>query len=125
MEVKQDEMLKIIGMGTGTANSITLGALAEMQNARRVVLQTDRVPAADFLKSYGIDFETIDDVYSTAQDFDELCELAADKIEEGVFCVLGSISSNLIAQEVIKKHPAVSYTHLDVYKRQIIYWNQL
>lgn len=98
-------MLKIIGMGIGTAESLTLGALNEMKNAGKVVLQTERVPVADFLRSCKIEFETIDDIYSIAQDFDELCCLTAKKIDEGVFCVLGSVASNLIAQEVIKRHP--------------------
>ena len=98
-------MLTVIGMGIGTVESITLGALTAMEQAEKVVLQTDRVPAAQFIKNYGIEYETIDDIYAEAEDFDELCELAAERINEGVFCVMGSISSNLIAQAVIAEHP--------------------
>ncbi len=98
-------MLKIIGIGTGSPESITMGAVAEISKADRVILQTDRVPVADFLKDMGISFETIDDIYAEAEDFDELCELAAEKVDNGVFCVLGSISSNLIARAVLESHP--------------------
>lgn len=108
-------MLKIVGMGIGNPESITLGALTAMESAQKVFLQTDRVPAADFLRKYGIKFDTIDDLFNEAEDFDELCDMAAERIDGGVFCVLGGVASNLIAQAVMKRHgeceiiPGVSF----------------
>lgn len=98
-------MLKIIGIGTGMPQSMTVGAMAEISKADKVVLQTSRVPVADFIRDMGVEFETIDDIYSQAEDFDELCDMAAEKIDDGVFGVMGSVASNLIAQAVLKRHP--------------------
>lgn len=98
-------MLKIISVGTGTPDTLTLGALGEISRAEKVVLQTDKVPVAEFLKEYGIKYETIDDIFEAAEDFDELLRLVSKRVEEGVFCILGDVFGNLIAQEVLKNHP--------------------
>ena len=64
--------MKIIGIGIGAAESLSLGAWEQMRAAGQLVLQTGRIPLADWLREQGICFETLDAFYEQAEDFEEL-----------------------------------------------------
>ena len=97
------ETCVIVGLGTGRAEDLTLGALEAMQAAGCVVLQTGETPVARALAARGIAFETLDALYETAEDFDALCTQAAAYVlarPGAAFCVLGSVAGSRLAQAV-------------------------
>ena len=53
-------------------DEITLGAVKKLKAARRIILRTARCGAADWLTAQGIPFDSFDDLYDQADDFDEL-----------------------------------------------------
>ena len=53
-------------------DELTFGAVRRLSRARRVILRTRRCGAADYLEREGIPFDSLDDIYETAEDFDQL-----------------------------------------------------
>ncbi len=72
------------------------------RHADQVILQTK---IGHTLGDAGIAFETLDDLYETADDFDELAGLACDKLLRGhtLFIVLGDICRNTIAANAVNR----------------------
>lgn len=64
--------LTIIPLGPGDPNLLTLGSVQALKSAQRLILRTRRHPVADWLESEGIAFDTLDDLYDSSYDFDEL-----------------------------------------------------
>lgn len=94
----------IIGIGTGEWGDITVQALEQMEMGKSVILQTDQVPLAKELRNRGVSFSSLDKLYETAEDFDQLALLASQAVGPGdVFCVLGSVWQNRLAQAVMEK----------------------
>ncbi|MBR5286982.1 MAG: MazG family protein [Clostridia bacterium] len=84
-------MITIAALGPDDAGLLTLGALNAMKRAKTLVLRTARHAAADVLRESGVEFETLDALYEECEDFDELCELAAEQLirtarESGGLC---------------------------------------
>jgi len=84
-------MITVAALGPDSAELLTLGALETMKKAGRLVLRTARHAAADYLAENGVSFETLDALYDECEDFDELCELAAQRLtamakESGALC---------------------------------------
>ncbi len=110
-------MITIVGMGTGSEDTLTAAALKKARTAGTVVLQTGSVDTARFLADEGVSFLTLDGLYEKAADFDELCESTvaffADK-PDAAFFVMGSASGNALAGAVMKSYecgalPGVSF----------------
>ncbi len=73
--------ITIVGLGpweSGWLTGRTLAALAQGP----VILRTDKHPAAQELMAQGIAFDTLDEVYDQAEDFDELNVLAARAVAD-------------------------------------------
>ncbi len=114
----QMEPITVIALGTGREEDMTLGALKAMREAKRLILRTARCGAAALLKREGIAFETLDDLYERAEDFDELNRLSAERLlaaaeaEAGVcFCVFDPARDGtvrLIRDRVARVVPGVS-----------------
>lgn len=101
-------MITVIGMGLGTEDTLTLGALKALRTAREVILQTGNVPVADFLAREGIAFDTLDAFYERAADFEELLEDTVDFFAEhtqAVFGILGNARGNAFVTELAQKYP--------------------
>ena len=100
-------MITVIGLGLGTEDTLTLGALKALREAKEIVLQTGNVPVADYLAKEGFEFETLDKLYDDAADFEELLEDAADFFadrDDAVFGIIGNARSNAFAAELKKDH---------------------
>lgn len=100
-------MITIIGLGLGTADTLTLGALDALRQAESIVLQTECVPVAKYLKDEGFAFETLDALYESSADFEELLEDAADFFADrpnAVFGILGGARNNAFVGELQKNH---------------------
>lgn len=71
--------ITVVSLGPGPREYLTLGAVEALKKAAYVVLRTGlRCPAADYLLTIGISFETLDHLHDTCEDFDELIRKAAD-----------------------------------------------
>ena len=75
-------IITVAALGPDSAQLLTLGAIETMKAAKRLVLRTARHGAAQYLSAQGIAFETLDALYEECEDFDELCELAAERLVE-------------------------------------------
>ncbi|MBR3503666.1 MAG: MazG family protein [Clostridia bacterium] len=53
-------------------DELTLGAVKKLRAAHRIILRTARCGAAGWLAAQGIPFDSFDDLYDQADDFDEL-----------------------------------------------------
>ena len=70
----------LIPLGPGDGDLLTLQSLKALKSAEKLVLRTDKHPVADLLKEEGVSFETLDELYETSYDFDELNQKAARKL---------------------------------------------
>ena len=92
--------MKIIGIGIGAVDSLSLGAWEQIKGAKQLVLQTSRIPLADWLREQGIRFETLDAFYEQAEDFEELLALALAHLRQmpgATLCLLGELSQHKLA----------------------------
>ena len=97
----------IIGIGTGVWGDITADALCQIEQGKNIVLQTGQIPIAAEFERRGISYSTIDHLYEAAENFDSLASMAADTVgDEDIFCVVGSVWQNRLAQAVLRKNPS-------------------
>lgn len=83
--VKGDKhMIKIIGLGPGAPEALTIGAIEALKSINKVYLRTEKHPTVQYIASLGIKFQTYDDTYDNYETFDEVY--------------------NFIAEDLIKKH---------------------
>lgn len=88
--------LTVIGLGPGSKEYLTIGALEKMKMSKKVFLRTEKHPVVDYLKLQGICFESFDSIYENQESFDEVYETIADQLifmlesEDVVYAVPGS-----------------------------------
>ena len=59
-------------VGTGwTQGQLTLDAARALKSGARVVLHTERCGCAAWLRKEGVDFDSLDGLYDSCDDFDE------------------------------------------------------
>lgn len=76
-------MIKIVGLGPGSKDTLTIGAAEALKESRHVYLRTAQHPAVSYIESLGIKFSSYDDKYEKADTFDEVySEIAQDLIKE-------------------------------------------
>lgn len=76
-------MIRIVGLGPGSKEAITLGAYEELKNAEKIFLRTVKHPTVDYLIECGIKFESYDEKYESADSFDEVYKnIALDIIKK-------------------------------------------
>ena len=73
--------LTLLGAGW-REDDLTLGGVKALKSARGLILQTERLGCAEWLRREGIAFETLDPLYEQAEDFDEFIDLAVDFLTE-------------------------------------------
>lgn len=71
--------LTIVGVGLEAGN-LTFAAAEHLQSGAKVILHTDRIGCAEWLRSKGIEFTSLDDLYETCPDFDEHALAAANAV---------------------------------------------
>lgn len=85
--------LLIVGLGPGGRARLPQENLTALKGASKVLLRTAQHPSADILIEEGIAFETCDDLYDSAETFEELyngiASRAAALPEDGAFAVPG------------------------------------
>lgn len=76
-------MIKIVGLGPGTKDALTIGTISELENTKNIFLRTEKHPTVDYLREKNIIFETYDDVYESTENFDEVyLNIANDLVEK-------------------------------------------
>ena len=73
-------MIKIVGLGPGAKEALTIGTIMELENNKNVFLRTEKHPTVDYLREKNINFNTYDDVYNTMESFDEVYENIANDL---------------------------------------------
>ncbi|MDT8715744.1 nucleoside triphosphate pyrophosphohydrolase [Clostridium sp. 19966] len=108
-------MIRVIGLGPGEADSLTVGTLKILKECRNIYMRTERHPTMDYIKELGINFETYDYAYDKFDTFDEVYNFIANDLiekhalhEDIVYGVPGhplvAEKSVLILMEVCKKN---------------------
>jgi tetrapyrrole methylase family protein/MazG family protein len=76
-------MIKIVGLGPGAKEALTIGTICELESNKNVFLRTEKHPTVDYLKEKDIQFETYDNVYESIGSFDEVyLNIANDLIKK-------------------------------------------
>ena len=73
-------MLKIMGLGPGAYEALTIGALKELKNNKNIYFRTEKHPTVDFLKNEGIKFESYDHAYEKYDSFDDVYKYIAEDL---------------------------------------------
>ena len=56
-------MIKILGLGPGAEEALTIGTINELKNCKNVFLRTEKHPTVDYLIENKVKFDTYDNVY--------------------------------------------------------------
>lgn len=73
-------MLKIMGLGPGAYEALTIGALKELKNNKNIYFRTEKHPTVDFLKEEGVKFESYDHAYEKYDSFDDVYKYIAEDL---------------------------------------------
>ncbi|MDD7795054.1 nucleoside triphosphate pyrophosphohydrolase [Clostridium sp. 'White wine YQ'] len=73
-------MIKIVGLGPGAPEALTLGTLKVLKESKQVLLRTEKHPTVEYLKEMDIEFETYDSKYEESQSFDQVYEAIAKEL---------------------------------------------
>lgn len=76
--------LTVAGLGPAGAELMTRGTWTRIETAAHILLRTHIHPTVEALDAAGIRYETYDDFYEDAEDFDELYERIVDDLMERV-----------------------------------------
>ncbi|MBA1334624.1 MAG: Nucleoside triphosphate pyrophosphohydrolase MazG [Firmicutes bacterium] len=100
--------IKVVGLGPGSWENLTLKAVKELETAGRIVLRTEKHPVIDYLKSTGIEYEALDNFYERGETFDQVYDnIAAYLLEQSlkgdlVYCVPGNPAVAEASVELLK-----------------------
>ena len=76
-------MIKIVGLGPGSPEALTIGAVEALQESKNLYFRTEKHPTVDYLKNRLEDFKTCDNYYEEGSSFDEVySNIAKSMIEE-------------------------------------------
>lgn len=73
-------MIKVVGLGPGATESLTIGTLEVLKGGKNIYLRTEKHPTVDYLKSISIQFETYDDKYEQYNNFDDVYKAIAEDL---------------------------------------------
>ena len=73
-------MIKIIGLGPGAPDALTIGALNALKTGENVFLRTEKHPTVEYLVENKINFSTLDRFYEEGKSFDEVYEKIANEL---------------------------------------------
>ncbi|MFT5874267.1 MAG: tetrapyrrole methylase family protein/MazG family protein, partial [Clostridium sp.] len=73
-------MIKVVGLGPGSIESLTIGTLEILKGVEKIYLGTEKHPTVDYLKSISIQFETYDDKYEECNNFDDVYRSIAEDL---------------------------------------------
>ncbi|MBU3187029.1 nucleoside triphosphate pyrophosphohydrolase [Clostridium estertheticum] len=99
-------MIKVVGLGPGAIDSLTIGTLEILKNSENIYLRTEKHPTVDYLKTLCIEFETYDNRYEENNNFDDVYRsIAEDLVEKNKLygdIVYGVPGHPLVAETSVK-----------------------
>ena len=72
--------LTVLSIGPGDPSLLNQATLEQLRTAAPLILRTGRHPLAAWLAEQNIPFTSLDDLYDQAEDFDVLCDHAANRV---------------------------------------------
>ncbi len=87
--------LYIVGLGPGSVDSLTLGAVNRIHSGKAHFLRTLKHPSVEYFNKNNITFESFDAIYDTKDNFDDVYE---------------TIVSELVQQ--VKEHGEINYYYV-------------
>ncbi|GAA0110366.1 bifunctional methyltransferase/pyrophosphohydrolase YabN [Clostridium tertium] len=89
-------MIKIIGLGPGAPEALTIGAVKALEEGENIYFRTEKHPTVDYLRGKIKEFKTYDHYYETSESFDQVYNSIAEDIvskykedEEIIYAVPG------------------------------------
>ena len=80
-------MIKIVGLGPGAPEALTIGAVKALEDSNNLYFRTEKHPTVDYLKGKLKSFNTCDNYYEEGSSFDEVYQnIAKDIIEKYKEC---------------------------------------
>ncbi|MBU3196901.1 nucleoside triphosphate pyrophosphohydrolase [Clostridium algidicarnis] len=73
-------MIKILGLGPGSPEALTLGTLNEFKSGKDIYLRTEKHPTVDYIKSMDIKVRTYDFAYDKFDSFDKVYQFIAEDL---------------------------------------------
>jgi tetrapyrrole methylase family protein/MazG family protein len=95
-------MISIVGLGPGDQSQIPQRNLEALRSAERVILRTSVHPAAAHLSAEGIQFETCDELYETAESFEKLYLQIAQRVLDAGNCAYAVPGHPLFGEESVR-----------------------
>lgn len=86
-------MIRIIGLGPGSEDDLTVKSLNIMKSANTLYLRTEKHPNVEYIKHLGINFKTFDCFYEKEEQFEEVYDKIASEVmkhEDVVYAVPGN-----------------------------------
>ncbi|WP_102399460.1 nucleoside triphosphate pyrophosphohydrolase [Haloimpatiens massiliensis] len=78
-------MIKIVGLGPGSPDALTIGVIELLKKSKYVYLRTAKHPTVEYIKKQGVSFKTYDELYEKYKNFDEVYNsIAEDLINKSV-----------------------------------------
>lgn len=100
-------MIRIVGLGPGSADDLTIKSLNIMKSANTLYLRTEKHPNVEYIKNLGINFKTFDCFYEKEQQFEEVYSKIADEVmkhEDVVYAVPGNpLVAEKSVQNILEK----------------------
>ncbi|MCY6485711.1 nucleoside triphosphate pyrophosphohydrolase [Clostridium aestuarii] len=76
-------MIRVIGLGPGSKQALTLGAVDLLKNSENIYFRTENYPNVEYLKSLGVKFKSYDYLYQRLNNLDEISEnIAKDLVDK-------------------------------------------
>jgi len=97
--------ITVVGLGPGSKDFLTVGALEILKAGKKVILRTEKHPVVDYLKDQGIVFESFDYLYEEMGDFQAVYNSITDRLLELVSredIVYGVPGSPFVAEDTVQ-----------------------
>lgn len=65
-------MIKIVGLGPGSKNSLTMGTVEVLNGGDKIFFRTKKHPTMEYIDSIGIKYESFDNYYNTFDSFEQV-----------------------------------------------------
>ena len=99
-------MIKVVGLGPGSIESLTIGAVNALKDVSKVYLRTEKHPTVDYLRQLGINFETYDHLYEKKQKFEDVYKSIAEDLilkEKSFHQIIYAVPGHpLVAEKSVK-----------------------
>lgn len=98
-------MIKIVGLGPGSVDSLTIGTIGILKNSNRLYLRTEKHPTVSYLRQINVNFETYDYLYEEREKFEDvyigIAEDLIDKERQFKEIVYGVPGHPLVAEKSV------------------------